>query len=89
MTRARTKTARKPKPLLLGTALKKSLKKFQKQRKESRDRKAGKAKRGNKWVFAKRVKIPQRQMVPEGKWPDSWAKAFDEAADAAIRKFFK
>jgi phage gpG-like protein len=42
------------------------------------------------WIFAQKVTIPQRQMMPEAKQglPDSWKKAFDEVADEVVRKHF-
>lgn len=47
------------------------------------------AKNGERWVFAKKVTIPKRQMVPEKDWGPIWTKAFSETETSVLTKILK
>jgi phage gpG-like protein len=41
------------------------------------------------WIFAKKVVIPARQMMPEGSLPQTWSDAFVSTADEVLRTHFQ
>ncbi len=46
---------------------------------------------GNRWVYAQKVTIPRRQMVPEqdtGGWGPLWLAAFQTEAQALVKQHF-
>lgn len=50
-------------------------------------RKKFRPKRGHVWVFAKKVRIPARPMVPEGDFGPIWTQAFEEVGEELLDKF--